>query len=419
MGYLSNIKKRYWIALFHSLIPAYVIERLFWQERGMSVQMVVYAEIMYALTVTICEIPSGVLADRFGRKRLLAISGALSAAELVILLHANNFWHFAVAMLLAGVGKALSSGSENALLYDSLQTEGKQGEFEKVLGRVAAIDFAGSMAAALCGGVLAKVFGFACNYLVSVFSMCVAFIITLTQKEPPMLTKPENEVTSPLQYAKQALMVFKQKPLVLIYCCTGAFLGACMIYLDEFWQIVLEKIEVPIVFFGAVGAAASTLRIPGTLFAYRLKEKYDYKHILACILCIGTIGYGALFFARSFFCLIPMALLFSVMGIVDPLVTGYLHHHTESQVRATVESFSSVGLRAFSACVGLVFGCISERYSIFAGFLSLGVACLACLIVFVCLLAFVDSLLKKRPWACKAQASAVYYTHKDVPPTRG
>ena len=33
-SYLSNVNKQYLIGLFHSLIPAYVIERLFWQERA-------------------------------------------------------------------------------------------------------------------------------------------------------------------------------------------------------------------------------------------------------------------------------------------------------------------------------------------------------------------------------------------------
>ena len=90
MGYLDNVKKQYWISFFHSLIPAYVIERLFWQQRGISVQMVVYIEIIYALTVTVSEIPSGILADKFGRKRLLSVYSALAATELILLLFAYS-----------------------------------------------------------------------------------------------------------------------------------------------------------------------------------------------------------------------------------------------------------------------------------------------------------------------------------------
>ena len=375
MGYVGNVKKLYWISFFHSLIPAYVIERLFWQQRGMTIPMVVYAEIIYALTVTILEIPSGILADKFGRKRCLSAYNALAAAELILLLFANSFWQFALAIFLAGIGKALSSGSENALLYDSLLQEGRQGDFEKHLGRLSAVDFAGSCIASLSGGVLANFFCFEFNYVLSIASMCVAFFITLSLKEPARFTKPEHEISGAMQHAKQAVKIFRTQPLVFVYCLTGAGLGACMIYLDEFWQILLQNTGFPVIFFGVVSAMASTLRMPSQLLAYRLKEKFSYNRILFCVIGVSIVGYTAIFYTRNWFCLVPMFLLFMVSGIADPLVTGYLHHRTESHIRATVESFSSLGLRIISAGVGLLFGYISAAHSIFAGFLLLAAIC--------------------------------------------
>ncbi len=382
MGYYSNVKKLYWVSFFHSLIPAYVIERLFWQQRGMNVRMVVYAEIIYATTVTLFEIPSGILADKFGRKRLLSAYNALAAAEFVLLLFAHSFWQFAVAIFLTGIGKALSSGSENALLYDSLLSEGRQSDFEKHLGRLSAVDFAGSMIAALSGGVLASLFALEVNYALSVVSMCIAFIVTLSLQEPPMLSKPESEFAGATRYAKQALTIFGAQPLVFVYCLTGAVLGACMIYLDEFWQIIMEHIGVPVIFFGAVSALSFILRIPGNLLAYRLKERFRYHHVLACVISVSAGGYAAIFITPGLFCLVPMMLLFVIAGIVDPLVVGYLHHHTQSHIRATVESFSSLGLRVMSIGVGLLFGYISSRYTILAGFLTLSAFCLAHLVLF-------------------------------------
>jgi MFS family permease len=382
MGYLDNVKKQYWISFFHSLIPAYVIERLFWQQRGISVQMVVYIEIIYALTVTVSEIPSGILADKFGRKRLLSVYSALAATELILLLFAYSFLQFTAAIFLAGIGKALSSGSENALLYDSLLNEGKQRDFEKHLGRLSAVDFTGSMIAALSGGVLANFFKLEFNYVLSVVSICIAFIITLSLKEPPMLTKPKNELSGIIQYAKQALGFFKEQPLVFVYCLTGAVLGACMIYLDEFWQIILDNIGISVIFFGVFGALASILRVPGNLLAYKLKEKFRYELVLTCIISVSTIAYAAIFLVRDLFCLVPMMLLFLIGGIVDPLVIGYLHHHAESHIRATVESFSSLGLRVVSIGIGLLFGYISSEYSIFAGFLMISSLCFGYLISF-------------------------------------
>ena len=382
-SYLSNVRKQYLINLFHSLIPAYVIERLFWQERGAGVQEVVWCEIIYSLTVTLLEIPSGILADRFGRRRMLLLCGVLDVAEFAILLFAREFWTFGLAVFLAGVGRALCSGSENALLYDSLLAEGRQGDFEKLLGRLTAIDMAGSIAAALSGGLLANWLGYEFNYIVSACSMCAAFLVILTLREPLMATKPEGELTGGPQYAKQALALFRAEPLLLLYCLTGTVLGACINYLDEFWQLLMEGVGVPVLFFGAVSAGVLLCRIPGNLLAYRLKERFSYRAVLTAILAVNVLGYVAVFLTRNVLCLVPMAVVSLAAGIVDPLVGGYLHHQAESGVRATTESFVSLALRFFSMPVGLVFGYVSARHTIFAGFLPLGVICLAWLIFFI------------------------------------
>jgi len=383
-SYLSNVKKQYLINLFQSLIPAYVIERLFWQERGMGVQFVVYAEIIYSITVILLEIPSGILADRFGRKRLLVITGVLDVAEFVILLYARSFWAFGLAVFLAGVGRALSSGSGHALLYDSLLAGGKQGDFEKLLGRLSAIDMAGTVAAALSGGVLANALGFEFNYIVSACSMGVVLLVALTLREPPMLTRPEGGLSG-LQYTKEALSLFKARPMIVLYCATGMVLGACVVYLDEFWQLIMEGIGVPVVLFGVISACIYLGKIPGSLLAHRLKERFKYKSILSAILAVNALGYAAVFLTRNALCLIPMAVVSLAMGVADPLVAGYLHHRAESHIRATAESFMSLGLRLFSMPVGLLFGAVSARASIFAGYLPVALICAGWLVVFMAL----------------------------------
>jgi hypothetical protein len=58
----------YAYTFFKNLVFAYVIERLFWEARSMSVQDVVIAEIIFVLAVFALEIPAGILADRVRRK---------------------------------------------------------------------------------------------------------------------------------------------------------------------------------------------------------------------------------------------------------------------------------------------------------------------------------------------------------------
>jgi len=120
MDVTKNVYKLYLIIFFHNLIPAYVIERLFWEQRGMTVFMVVLCEVIYAATIVILEIPSGILADKLGRRILLIISAVLSMIEFVLLLFAHSFWGFAFVGFMAGISGSCTSGASNALLYDSL-----------------------------------------------------------------------------------------------------------------------------------------------------------------------------------------------------------------------------------------------------------------------------------------------------------
>jgi len=104
MNYIQNVWKLYAIRFFHNLIPAYVIERLFWEQRGMTIQMVVYTEIIYAVTVVLLEIPTGIIADKWGRKKMVVLNAFFGCCEFLILVFATEFWHFAAAVFLAGVG---------------------------------------------------------------------------------------------------------------------------------------------------------------------------------------------------------------------------------------------------------------------------------------------------------------------------
>ena len=70
-----------WIQLyyfFRSFIFAYVIERLFWRSRGISIADTVYIEIIYAVTLVFMEVPTGIWADRWSRKRMINIGAILT-----------------------------------------------------------------------------------------------------------------------------------------------------------------------------------------------------------------------------------------------------------------------------------------------------------------------------------------------------
>lgn len=377
----STIWKLYVFRFFSSLIPAYVIERLFWEERGMTVQMVVYTEILYAIAIVALEVPLGIWADRWGRKPMVLLSAVVGCLEFLILVYAHSFWHFAFVALLAGLGRSASSGAENALLYDTLKQHGRQRQFERTLGRLNAVDIAATILAALCGSSLAGRFDLELNYWLSLASSLIALGAALLLKEPAMAACDSGEsdgAAQPLrmsQYVRTSLRFFRHRRGVSLVVLTGMVTGAAISFIDEFWQTYIDRLGIPVVYFGLFSATLFLLRLPGNMLAHALKERFSYRALLLFVATAFALGFAYVSAFPGYTGAAVLIAIGLVSGIVEPIAAGYLHHRIDSSMRATIDSFASLGQNAVLIAIGLGFGYCSDRYDIFGGFGFIAAAC--------------------------------------------
>lgn len=383
MNYINNVWKLYAIRFFHNLIPAYVIERLFWEQRGMTIPMVVYTELIYAVTVVLLEIPSGIIADKWGRKRMMILNAFFGCCEFLILLYATKFWHFAAAVLLAGIGRSACSGAENALLYDSLLVSGKEQLFEKYLGRLNAWDFAAAIIAALSGSVLASWWGYELNYWLSSVGMFVSLCFSLLLVEPKVRSNRDDTPIPIRDYVTASFKFFRNNLDVCLVLLSGMIVGAAVNFIDEFWQLYISRIGIPVFYFGLFSAGLSLLRLPGNMLAYKIKDRIRYRVLISGVFLIIAVGLLYISTVKGYSSLVVLFLICIVSGLIDPLAAGYLHHRIDSSMRATIDSFQSLGLRAVVIIIGLGFGFFSSRWDIFGGYGFIACICILFLIYFL------------------------------------
>lgn len=371
---MGNIWRLYANRFFQSLIPAYVIERLFWEQRGMTIQMVVYTEIIFAITVVLLEVPTGIIADKWGRKKMMVLSAFLGCCEFLILLFAMEFWHFAIVVFLAGIGRSASSGSENALLYDSLLLNGKEPSFEKHLGRLNACGFTSAIIAALCGSLLASRFDFEPNYWISFASMLVSLYVSLMLVEPAVKSNTDESIEIK-EYIKASVLFFRKNPGVCLVVLSGMVTGAALNFIWEFWQLYLNRLDIPVVYFGLLSAAFMFLRLPGNMLAHALKSRFSYRTLLCGVTAVFAAGFLYVSVIKDYTGLVAIFLILLFSGIIEPIVTGYLHHRIDSSMRATMDSFQSLGLNAVLILTGLGFGFFSSNFDIFGGYGFIAIIC--------------------------------------------
>ena len=155
---------------------------------GLHLAQIGLLEGIYHATSIVCEIPSGAAADLWGRKRCMILSNLCIAVSCVIMLFSKSFGWFAVSFAVQALGNNLNSGSEEALVYDSMKCLGQEEHYMGVYGRLNVLIEVAQGLATVAGGVLAEFSYFWC-YAACVVIAVLALLPVLGMAEPPQCSK--------------------------------------------------------------------------------------------------------------------------------------------------------------------------------------------------------------------------------------
>jgi len=269
-------------------------------------------------------------------------------------------------------------------LYDTLFLQGSASAFEKHLGRLNACDLLSAILAALCGSLLAGRFGLELNYWLSLGSATIGLLIAAALVEPIQAGghAPETERIPMKHYAAASLRFFHANPRVSLVVLTGMVTGASLSYIGEFWQLHADRLGIPVAWFGLLSTAMMLLQLPGNLLAHALIGRFRTRTLLLGVLLVFTAGFAYAAWSRDYTGLAAMLLICLFAGVVDPIAAGYLHHRIDSPMRATLDSFRSLGENGVHIAAGLGFGWFAARFDVFGGYGFIALLCGVCLIGF-------------------------------------
>lgn len=150
----DNIRLYPWFQFFRNLVFWQAIWFLFFQQE-LSAAEAFSLFAIYDIGTTVFEVPSGYLSDRIGRRITLILSTLMSAAGCFLLATGEGFFVFALAQILLGAGTAFASGTDSALLYESLSKEDRSNEVASRELHAWRFQLAALAVSALAGGFLA------------------------------------------------------------------------------------------------------------------------------------------------------------------------------------------------------------------------------------------------------------------------
>lgn len=132
----KNSRRLFWGKALIEINILNAVVTLFYLHRGVTIDQIFYLSIVWSIATLVFEVPTGYLADRFGRKRTLILGAFFLALSWGVTLFAESFGAFVGIFVLMSASFSCFSGTEEALLYDSLQELGEEKQMTKHNGRL-------------------------------------------------------------------------------------------------------------------------------------------------------------------------------------------------------------------------------------------------------------------------------------------
>jgi len=379
--YKKNIALEYILTFTRNFSLVHGIWMLYLALKGFTLLQLGIVEGVFHVTSLTMEIPTGVIADVFGRKISRFLSGFLYMLFLILMLIGTDVVVVSIAFALCGLSYTLESGSGDAMLYDSLVELDRKSDYPKINGRKEVAYQAGSMISLLIGGYIANS-DFELTFKITIIITIITMLVVLRMKETTV--QKEKEKTSigeklKKQYVESFKYVFSNKRLgfLLIVGALFAFPVTTIFFYSQnyFFAQGFNTMEI-----GLFLALHSGTAVIGALLVERIIKKFSERMILyfiplieVILLWIYILDYGYIAFI----------LLGAVESIIYVILLEYVNRLIPSSKRATILSISSM---IFSILMILVFpliGYISDVYSMQEGFIFNAIIATFAYIVFI------------------------------------
>ena len=309
--------------------------------RGYNLVDIGIAETVFHITSLIFEIPSGVLADVFGRKKMLIVSSIMRMIGNIIMILSDNLFTVCLSIAFHALSYNFSSGTGDALAYDSLKAANAESRFERFESDQLVIYRLCSGISTLCAG-FALFIGHRLAYGTDLITgvIQIAVLMSLSEMYAPA---PEQSGSIAARLAiclKESFTFMKSAKRAMKLMIVNSLIGAADTLLLFFLQAKLPERGIP---HRLLGAALLFMEIGGIIGSKLITKlpKLSYR----CVFCISSVMVLAGIVAEHS----PMYAVMALGGFIAAVADDALQVRTNvllqdmfpSEQRATLTSLES------------------------------------------------------------------------------
>lgn len=330
------------------------------QGYGLSMSQVMQTQALFALTIALCEVPSGYIADIWGRRNAILVGSACNALGVFSLLWADSFIDFLIYEFILGVGFSLVSGADLALLYDTevyLRERGIRGGpgASKSLSRLISVEAAASGVAGIAASLL-LLWSMDGVVIVQAFTGFAPFLLALLLIEAPRPIA-EKELNGHSDNARRIVdLLLFGKPVVFWTAFAITVFGLLAVYVFWIYQKYWELQGVPLEYFGYIWAAFALTVSLSARFSDALEQRLGYRQVMVLIAILALTGLLGMALGTGWPGVIFGLTIQISRGLSMSLFYEALNQRVPGEFRATVNSLVSLGVRSTFIVTGPLLG---------------------------------------------------------------
>ena len=323
---------------------------------------------IFAVTVMVLEVPSGVFADLKGRKNTFLMSHIFIWLSFFTIFMGNSPLFLAVANVFLGMGRAFGSGSMEALEIDQYIEKNGKTHLPEINSLLAKLDNFGLASGALLGGYLGYVDS---DYSLNLISLLLAEAVLIfmavffVKEERTERKKTEQNL---LTGFSGMLKSIKASRILCAVCGMAAVLGFLLAAVETYWQPsiklylpenltwLLGIVNCSAYLGGSIGNTAGMKILSKTGNTLSAKKRlYAAFRILLCLVPV------LMAFCRTWYIFaIVYALVYMVSGMAGLVENTLLHEAADSSFRASMMSLYSLLVRGGSIGTSLLCGVLLQ-----------------------------------------------------------
>ncbi|HEX2375596.1 MAG TPA: MFS transporter [Actinomycetota bacterium] len=343
------------LTLFNTLAASFIwgINTLFLLDAGLSSTAAFTANALFTAGMVLFEVPTGVVADTWGRRVSYLLGSVTLAVSTVLYWLAWQmeapFWAWAATSVLLGLGFTFFSGATEAWLVDALKFTGFKGNLESVFAKGQIVGGAAMLSGSVIGGLVAQWTNLGVPYILRALALVVTFAVAfLYMRDWGFVPKPGKHPAREMRHVLQSSVHYGLgNPPVRWMMLAAPFTFGVGIYAFYAMQPYLLELYGDEQAYSIAGLAAAIIagaQIVGGMLAPQVRRLVRRRtSALLAGLLIEVALLALLGLTTAFWVAVGLLVLWGLAAAATlPIRMTYMNGLIPSEQRATVLSFDNL-----------------------------------------------------------------------------